>query len=71
MAEPEILEMLKKVFWQGCSERKDEAYCFCTLSLGAMRECSQKPFSTSDGKGATGFDGDTDVTVACRSLGVS
>src|SRR5690349_9367215 len=30
-----------------------------------------RSFSTSDGKGATGFDGDTDTTVACRALGDS
>ena len=71
MAESEILRMFKKVFWQGRSERRGEAYCFCTSSLGAMRERSQKPFSTSDRKGATGIDGDTKVSGACRALGVS
>jgi hypothetical protein len=70
-AESEILRMFKKVFWQGRSERRGEAYCFCTSSLGAKRERSQKPFSTSDRKGATGFDGDTEVSGACRALGVS
>jgi hypothetical protein len=34
MAEPEILRMFKKVFWQGRSERRGEAYCFCTSNLG-------------------------------------
>jgi hypothetical protein len=71
MAESEIMRMFKEVFWQGRSERRGESYCFCTLSLGAKRERSQKPFSTSERKGATGFDGDTDTIGACRALGDS
>ena len=35
-----ILRMFKKVFWQGRSERRGEAYYFCMSSLGAMRERS-------------------------------
>jgi len=72
MAESEILRMVKKVFWQGRGERRGEPYCcFCMSSLGAKRERSQKPFPPSDRKGATGIDGDTEVSGACRALGVS
>lgn len=58
--------------WRGRSERKPEAYYLPYVEgLSEARTKSQGIFNILKRKGATGFDGDTDTTVACRALGDS
>ena len=63
--------MFKKVFWQGRNERRGEAYCCMYVEHRSEVRTQPEAFFNIRRKGATGFDGDTDTTVACRALRVS
>jgi hypothetical protein len=64
--------MFKKAVRRGRSERGTEAYFFRYVEVPS--DARTKPeafFNIRQSKGATGFDGDQEVTSACRALGVS
>ena len=56
---------------QGRSKRDAEAYLQYVEALSDARTQLAVIFDNLNRKGATGFDGDTEVTVACRALGDS
>ena len=65
--------MIKMVFRQGPSDRGPEAYVFRYVAgdEGARTPPEAIFISLHTKEGATGFDGDQEVTSACRALGVS
>lgn len=66
-----FLRMFKGVFGKAAAIRRPEAYFVQYIESLNEQERSQKLFQHPTERGATGFDGDTEVTVACRALGDS